>query len=284
MTEIQVEISRIAALTVDEVQCSLPDILNRALDRIFVKEKFSAEGKLTGIPTGLTELDQITSGWQPGNLVVLAGRPSHGKTALSLFFLRQACEANRRVLFYTLEQTNDEVAERLILGGDGNHEEAANRISHWNLLLKDNGFADLNHIKTNARIEKPELIVIDYLHLMKLPKAEYYRLELGEATKQLKMLAKELSCPIILLSQLNRDVTNRSNPKHSLSDLRDSGNIEQDADLVIFVYQPAKLGFKEIDGYSTTGITIVQVEKQRNGRTGTMMIRHNESVNSYSDF
>jgi replicative DNA helicase len=243
-----------------------------------------------GVPTPLTELNNITNGWQPADLIVLAGRPSRGKTAFALANVRSACEAGKRCVVFSLEMKDTQLMKRLIWSIGSNYDEAGGIISKWKLDIFERGGIDVPYIVGNSRLIKRmkglDLIVIDYLGLMRLPKAENRAYSIGEATRALKALAKELDVPIILLAQLNREIEKRTNRKHELSDLRESGDIEQDADIVIFISRPIMDGMTEDkDGHNTEFQTIIQVEKNRNGKAPVVVkARNNERVNYYSDW
>lgn len=227
---------------------------------------YQNEGRLIGIPTGLRDLDQKTLGAHPGNLIVIAGRPGMGKTALAVTIARNKAKAGYKGVFFSLEMGDDELAMRMIsdecfdtgkveywqIRSGKYHEryfdhirEAALRLKDLPLKIEQQPFLNVGQIAARARQFKRryglDYMVIDHLLLIK--GSDRYRgnrvYELGEITGALKGLAKELGVPVYLLTQLSRGVEQREDKRPVLSDLRDSGAIEQDADTVIFLYRPA---------------------------------------------
>ena len=225
-------------------------------------------GALLGVGCGLTALDQLLRGFQGPRLYILAGRPSMGKTAMALSVAKGVArrhfdsngEEGSKVGFFSLEMSGEELNTRLISdvsgvgqgimeNGDyrgrqwGNVVDAANEIRQWPLFIDDRDRLSVQQIKIQARRWKRQgvgLIVVDHLGYIKETNPNDSKVNrIGEITKGLKSLAKELSIPVILLCQLNRSVEMRDPPKPQLSDLRDSGNIEEDADVVMFVYREA---------------------------------------------
>lgn len=263
----------------------LTDIITDALE-----ELYKSKTETFGIPTPLTELNNVTNGWQPSDLIILAGRPSRGKTAFALANVRTCCEAGKRAAIFSLEMGDVQLMKRLIYSMGVGYDEAAGIISRWNLEIFEKGGIDISYIVSNCRLLKHDkgldFAVIDYLGLMRLPKAENRAYAIGEATRSLKALAKELKIPIMLLAQLNRDIEKRGNHLHQLSDLRESGDIEQDADQVIFVSRPIMDGATEDkEGNKTDYLTLIQIEKNRNGKAPvTIKARNNERVNHYEDW
>jgi len=285
IAENQKHMDELMELLVGKHTRSLLDIISETLDELTKSREHTF-----GVPTPLTTLNNLINGWQPADLVILAGRPSRGKTAFALANVRSACEARKRVAVFSLEMKDTQLMKRLIYSMDKNYEEAGGIISTWNLDIFEKGGVDINYIVGNSRLIKRtkglDMIVIDYLGLMRLPKAENRAYSIGEATRALKALAKELNVPIMLLAQLNREIEKRTNHTHSLSDLRESGDIEQDADMVIFISRPVMDGVTEDkDGNSTEFLTVIQVEKHRNGKAPERIkARNNDRVNYYSDW
>lgn len=263
----------------------LVDIIEDALSDLH-----KSKSESFGIQTPLTELNNATNGWQPCDLIILAGRPSRGKTAFALANIRTACEAGKRCAIFSLEMGDVQLVKRLIYSIGISYDESAGIISTWKLDIFERGGIDLSYIVSNCRLLRHQkgldFVVIDYLGLMKLPKAENRAYSIGEATRSLKALAKELKIPVMLLCQLNRDIEKRGNHMHQLSDLRESGDIEQDADQVLFVSRPVMDGATETkDGESTEFLTLIQLEKNRNGKAPvTIKARNNEKVNYYEDW
>ncbi|CAM5204128.1 replicative DNA helicase [Bacillus paralicheniformis] len=247
---------------------------------------------ITGIPSGLQDLDAMTGGWQNGDLIILAARPSMGKTAFALGLGKANCENNSGVTdIFSLEMPNKQLTHRLLsnLGNiegskwknprkffsDRDYENATKAIGEyekWNINIHDKPAQTLADIRSKIRKTKKEntgnkkhLVVIDYLQLIKsIGKFERRDLEVGSITAELKEMARTFEIPIILLSQLSRAVEQRQDKRPMMSDLRESGSIEQDADVVMFLYRD--------DYYNKNSelknIIEIDLAKQRNGPTG----------------
>jgi len=264
---------------------ALKQILPEAVDRIDVLHQ--SEGAITGISTGYTEFDKLTAGLQPGDLVVIAGRPSMGKTALALNIAENAAiGAKIPTAIYSMEMPAQQLAFRMIssLGRvDQTHlrtgkfpdedwsriNTAVQLMSDAPLFIDDSAALSPTEIRARARRLQREhglgLIVVDYLQLMGVPGSKENRAtEISEISRSLKALAKELSVPVIALSQLNRSVEQRTDKRPIMSDLRESGAIEQDADMIVFIYRD------EVYNQDTPrkGIADIVIAKQRNGPIG----------------
>lgn len=245
-------------------------------------------GDCTGIHTGLFELDGITGGWQNGNLIVLGARPSMGKSALALNFAAAACRDDQSVAIFSLEMTRREIMSRLVAAeGDidikhttipsliteeerGKIKKVFETISNWGLFIDDTPNMPLSQIATKARrlkyAGKLDLVIIDHLNLIGTDtKKENRTNEVADITKRLKGLAKELNVPVICLCQLSRGVESRQEKKPQMSDLRESGTIEQDADLVLLLYRE---GYYTKDPSDNSAELIIS--KHRGGKTGTV--------------
>jgi replicative DNA helicase len=285
LNEKLVELSGLQESVTPHLHRTLLDIISDTLD-----ELHRPESETFGIPSPLTYLNNLTHGWQPSDLIILAGRPSRGKTAFALANVRSACEAGKRVVVFSLEMKDTQLMKRLIYSHDCGYDEAGGRISNWKLDIFERGGIGLDYVVGNCRTIKKrsglDFVVIDYLGLMTLPKAENRAYQIGAMTRGLKALAKELDIPIMLLVQLNRDIEKRNSHSHQLSDLRESGDIEQDADVVIFVSRPIMDGVEEDkQGTSTTNLTVLEVAKNRNGKAPvTIKAWNNEKVNRYEDW
>jgi replicative DNA helicase len=254
----------------------------------------SAKGD-TGIPSGFTKLDLLTGGWQNTDLIILAGRPGDGKTALALALLKNAgCEA----LIYSLEMSRLQLMQRLsaMLSGVGlykirhgkmdqadlgNYNNALGVIEKSPIWINDKGGNYIDNIcqdiKRHVRQKGIKIVLIDYLQLINYHNAKNSTKndEIGEITKRLKALAKELNIPIILLSQLSREIERAMVYKPKLSYLRDSGHIEQDADIVMFVHRPNK-NDQEQDEFSSEGE--IHLLKHRNGDLGKIDIEFDADI------
>jgi replicative DNA helicase len=256
--------------------------------------RFDRKGTVTGVPTGYKVLDYITAGLQPTDLIVLAARPSMGKTALALNILRNAGVRGQVPLIVSLEQDKQQIIDRLVSADSGVNlqrfrtgkferddwnkmEEAKKRLYETDFYIDDSAILTLSDIRRLARKYKRQhgitLLIIDYLQLIKGPKSERKDLEVGEITRGLKALAKDLRLPVLCLSQLNRQLEQRSNPhkRPRLSDLRESGAIEQDADVVVFIYRPEV--YNDLKNVQFQGQADIMVSKQRQGPTGICQLR-----------
>jgi replicative DNA helicase len=250
---------------------------------------------VTGVHTGFMELDRVTHGWQPTDLIILAARPSVGKTAFALNLARNAAMHGERpvpVGIFSLEMSTGQLTDRLLSAdseilldkitngqmGDDDFQklnESSERISSAGIYIDDTAAVNVFQLRSKARTMKRKhgigLIIIDYLQLMSGMEDRQIKnreQEISTISRQLKILAKELEVPIIALSQLSRQVENRKgdNKMPQLSDLRDSGAIEQDADMVMFLYRPEYHGMDSNEmGESTKGETHLKIAKHRNG-------------------
>jgi len=264
---------------------SLKQILPEAVDRIDVLHQ--SDGDITGIPSGYTKFDELTAGLQPGDLIIVAGRPSMGKTALAVNIAENAAIGTKvPTAIFSMEMPSQQLAFRMIssLGRvDQSHlrtgrfpdedwsriNTAVQLMSDAPLFIDDTPGLSPTEIRARARRLQREhglgLIVVDYLQLMQVPgNKENRATEISEISRNLKSLAKELSLPIIALSQLNRSVEQRTDKRPVMSDLRESGAIEQDADMIVFIYR------EEVYNKETPrkGIADVTIAKQRNGPIG----------------
>jgi len=277
----------------------LDTISHDAMEEI---EKISQrKGTLTGISSGYTKLDEMTGGFQTSDLIILAARPSMGKTALALCFAYNAARISKMpVGVISLEMSAKQIAMRLmsleskvplykIRTAKASNEDwgrigrATSVLSQLPVFIDDSPSQTITDVRARARLLKSQhkvgMIVLDYLQLMQPPaRSESQQQAIAQISRQLKGLAKELDVPVIALSQLSRAVETRGGSKRPiLSDLRDSGAIEQDADVVMFVYRQAyydRLEKKpeELEGMPTDNSAEVIVAKQRNGPTGTVQL------------
>ncbi len=251
---------------------------------------------ITGVPGGFTELDNLTGGFQKSDMIIVAGRPSQGKTAFVLSLARNASVVhNIPIGFFSLEMSTQQLVMRLICAearvdahsvrtGRLPEDEwrklstSVGRLYKAKIFIDDTPALGILEVRAKARRLKAEhnvgMIVIDYLQLMQGPKnAQSREQEISTISRSLKALAKELGIPVIALSQLNRAVEARGDKRPLLADLRESGAIEQDADVVIFVHRPEMYGIeKDEDGNSTAGMAELIIGKQRNGPTGSVRL------------
>lgn len=274
-----------------------------AAQRISDYDKIQTEiksGKTFGIASGLTDLDRTTGGWQNSDLIILAAQPSMGKTAMSLFYTRSACKiSNKNVAFFSLEMAENQLVDRVLLSEaevnnrkirDGHLNEIdwqkindayENTLDYQITIIDDLYYFEdiVNKIRALHRKGKCEMCVIDYLTRMStFEKYKNKNLEVEYMTKNLKSLAKQLNIPIILLSQLNRNVESRGGGIPRMSDLRDSGAVEQDADLVIFLHRP---DYQVTNENEKTNEIITVIAKQRNGELGSFTHKYNDSISNF---
>jgi len=264
---------------------SLKEILPETIDRLDVLS--NTEGDITGIPTGYSEMDEKTAGLQRGDLIIIAGRPSMGKSTLAVNIAENAAIAHRvPTAIFSMEMSAEQLSFRMI-GSIGRVNQAHLRTGNltdedWSridsavsimsdapLFIDDAPALSPTQVRARARRLKREhdlgLIVIDYLQLMQVTGTKENRAtEISEISRSLKALAKELKVPVVALSQLNRSVEQRTDKKPVMSDLRESGAIEQDADLIVFIYR------EEVYEPDTPrrGVADIIIGKQRNGPVG----------------
>ncbi len=275
-----------------------------------IEELGAREDGLTGVPTGFTELDRLTSGWQPSDLIIIAARPSMGKTAFVLNLARNAAvDFEKPVALFSLEMSSLQLVQRLVsyeaeisstklrTGNLENYElqqvqTAIERLGEAKIFIDDTPGINIFELRAKCRRLKMQhdiqLVIIDYLQLMS-GNTENNRAnreqEISSISRALKGLAKELNVPVIALSQLSRAVEVRGGAKRpQLSDLRESGAIEQDADIVSFIYRPEYYGILEDEeGMSLKGVTEIIVAKHRNGPIRTIKLRFEPDYGKFSD-
>ena len=265
-----------------------------------------AKTDITGVPTGYPLLDQLTTGLQPSDLVIVAGRPSMGKTSLALNIATNAVkQANTGVVIFSLEMSVNQLMRRLLsseasvpsgklriprkLDGEdfGRLIEAADRFHRAPIYLDDSAEINVLEIRSRARRLKAKvdigLIIIDYLQIMRTVRASRAdssrEREIAEITRSLKALAKELEVPVVCLSQLNRGPENRQDKRPQLADLRESGAIEQDADLILFLYRDAAYNHESEDNTAE-----VIVGKNRNGPVGTVRLLFQKEYTRFDNY
>ncbi len=269
---------------------SMPPLLTQVVERIETLYSRDNASDVTGIATGFTDLDSMTSGLQPGDLVIVAGRPSMGKTAFSVNIAEHvALELNKPVAIFSMEMGGTQLAMRMIgsVGRLNQHTLRTGKLEDddWSRMTHALGrlneapiFIDetaaLNSLELRSRARRLHrqngglgLIVIDYIQLMSSPSnkgMENRATEISEISRSLKGLAKELQVPVVALSQLNRSLEQRPNKRPIMSDLRESGAIEQDADLIIFIYRDEVYNPDSPD----KGKAEIIIAKQRNGPIG----------------
>lgn len=256
-----------------------------------LEERSKAGGGLTGVSSGFSDFDRMTAGLQKSDLIIVAGRPSMGKTAFAINVAENVAIQGGKVAIFSLEMPREQLLERMVssqakINGDDLRrgaldqdqwqkvKEALGKIKNWDMEIDDNPSITVSEIRSKLRqshAQKPiDLVVIDYLGLINMvgTKSQSKNELVGETTKALKQLARELDCPIILLSQLNRGVEAREDKRPMMSDIRDSGSVEQDADVIVFLYRDE---YYDIDS-PAKGIAEVIIAKQRKGAVGTVQL------------
>jgi len=285
----------------------LPPLLTEVVERIDQLYSQGGQSDVTGIATGFADLDRQTSGLQPGDLVIVAGRPSMGKTAFALNIAEHvALELKQPVAVFSMEMSGAQLAMRLIgsVGRLDQHKLRTGRLEddEWRRLTHAVGrlndapvyideTAALNALELRARARRLArqwqggpglgLIVIDYLQLMSASgTGENRATEISEISRSLKALAKELRVPVMALSQLNRSLEQRPNKRPVMSDLRESGAIEQDADLILFIYRDEVYNAESPD----KGIAEIIIGKQRNGPIGTEKLTFRREFTRFENY
>ena len=283
---------------------SMGNLVVELLDR--VEEMSQNPNDITGVPTGFFDLDRMTSGMQAGDLIVLAARPSMGKTALAINIAENvALKEGLPVAVFSMEMGASQLAIRIV-GSIGRIDqgrlrtgklqdeewprltEAVERLRNVSLSIDETPGLTPSELRASARrlarnCGKLGLVVVDYLQLMSGSSGsdgDNRATELGEISRGLKMLAKELQCPVIALSQLNRGVEQRTDKRPMMSDLRESGAIEQDADVIMFIYRD--------DYYNKDskepGVAEIIIGKQRNGPTGTVKLTFLKPITKFESY
>jgi replicative DNA helicase len=279
----------------------IEQLLKEGFERITALYEAGAE--ITGVPSGFRDLDRLTSGFQPGNLVIVAARPSMGKSALGLCMAANlAVRHETPVAIFTLEMSKSEVTQRLMcseakvesqrlrngkLGADDwpRLTAACDKLAKAPIYVDDTGSITMMEIRSKARrlkTQHPELglIVVDYLQLMTSGATVENRVqEVSQISRQLKVLARDLDVPVLALSQLSRAVEQRHDKRPVLSDLRESGSLEQDSDLVLFIYRDEYYN----EDSDQTGIAEVHLSKHRNGPTDTLKLSFLKRYAKFAD-
>ena len=280
----------------------LSDVVRATLDDLERRQQARQAGECIGIPTGLRRLDALTGGWRGGQLVVLAGRPGTGKSATMLHFARAAAASGVPLCLFSLEMPSGQLAGRMLVGSNVDAsgwtkiETAGATLSTMPIFLNDSANITIGAIRSQCkamhRRGKCGMVIIDYLQLLdtstRNPNSTRER-EIAAASRAAKLLAKELNIPVIMLSQLSRKVEERADKTPLLSDLRESGAIEQDADMVAFIDRPAMYGAQMITTtryglISSEGVGVLHIAKNREGAAGRIYFRHNESLTRITDY
>jgi len=303
--EVEQQIFGITAEKATKGATAVKDLIKDAMHSI--ERLYDQRGAITGIPTGIRDLDRLTSGLHPGNMIVIAGRPSMGKTALAMNIAETAAiDQQIPVAVFSLEMSSEELVKRLLCSRakvnlravrDGFLSErdfhpltaAASLLMKAPLYIDDSAGLAISQIRARARRMKLQygirLLVIDYLQLVRAPsrRADLNRqVEISDISAGIKALAKELQVPIIVLSQLNRQPEQRGG-KPKLSDLRESGSIEQDADVVGLLVRPELYAEDEDEKVAEKGKATLIIAKQRNGPTGDVPLTFRHEYTRFED-
>ena len=273
----------------------------------FTRHVAAKSGSVMGVDTGIDYLNRITSGWQNSNLIILAARPGMGKTSVMLHMAKSAAQSGFNVLIFSLEMSDKELTNKLILSEGNidsgryrngtlneneikNMEYCAGLICKLPVIINDKSDISVRRIKNTAKLLKKkgkcDIVFIDYLQLlnMKHENKSYTReQEVSQATRSLKIMAKELDVPVVVLSQLSRNCEDRKDKRPLLSDLRESGAIEQDADIVLFLWRPEYYGLDTYDSRNTKGLMIIDIAKGRSIPTCEIEISYNEQFTKFID-
>ena len=293
---------RIFNISMKKSEDTLVHIEKTAMDTYFhIGELMALKGKLSGITTGFTDLDKLTSGLQRSDLIIVAGRPSMGKTAFALNVAQNAALKGATICIFSLEMSREQLVRRMLCANAGVDMQRVNTgnttdadlielstaladLSATNIYIDDTAGVSVAEIRSRCRKQKSrgglDLIVIDYLQLMKTAgNSDNRATEISDVTRSLKILARELNVPIILLSQLSRAPELRQDKRPMLSDLRESGSIEQDADIVIFLYRDDYYN----ENTEKPGVCEVNIAKHRSGPTDKIELTWVARYTKFSD-
>ena len=282
---------------------NVADILDTHMQ--MVETRSQTDGFVTGLSTGFVGLDKITTGLHEGNLIILAARPAMGKTALALNIAKHVATMERKpAVIFSLEMGAEELIERMVASEGmvpGYHLKTGNlstdewkRLVHAQsnlydvpIFVDDTAGIRISEIRSKARKLSQEMgglgiIIIDYLQLITGSKRENRQQIVSEISRELKILAKDLRVPVIALSQLSRSVEQRQDKRPMLSDLRESGSIEQDADIVAFLYRDAYYQKEHADSQEANNVTELILEKNRHGSLGTVKLYFHKEYTKFS--
>ena len=283
------EVFRVSEQKVGDGLLPLGAMLQTALEKI--EELGARGGDITGVPTGFRDLDKMLAGLHPANLIVVAGRPSMGKSALALNIAENVADHGGAVALFTLEMSREEVVQRLLssMASVDSHRLRTGQLGPelWQKVVRETSklyqmpfyvddSPDLTVTAIRAKCRRMTrkhglaLVVVDYLQLMHASgRSDNRQQEIADISRSLKNLARELHVPIIAVSQLNRQLEQRENKRPRLGDLRESGAIEQDADIVMFIYRDE---YYNPDNTDSRGVAEVSIAKHRAGATGNVMM------------
>lgn len=297
LDQAQSTIMQIGETTSGSGAVTIRDALDAWMEQMQARAE-SSNG-VTGLATGYADLDRKTTGFHPGDLIIIAGRPSMGKTGFAMGMLGHCGRQRAPAIVFSMEMPKEQITERAVAseshvslhhirGAQLNDDEwsrmadATGRLRDWPLLIDDTPALTIGQIRARARRAKQRhgigVVAVDYLSLAQ-GEGENRTNQIGDVSRGLKALAKELSLPVVALSQLNRGVESRANKRPNLADLRESGQVEQDADAIIFLYRDKAYNRKSKFG----NLAEVNVAKQRNGPTGVVPMVFLEETAEYKD-
>ncbi|MBE8950803.1 MAG: replicative DNA helicase [Quinella sp. 3Q1] len=277
----------------------LSEVMLRSFERI--NEILNRPNEIAGVPSGIIDLDRVLNGFQKSDMIILAARPSMGKTALALNIATNAAKRGKVVGVFSLEMSKTQLGNRILSTWSGVNSQylntgnindndmralidALNEMSGFKLYIDDTAGIGLLELRSKVRRLKHErgldMVIIDYLQLMQGGRAENRQQEISEISRGIKGLARELEVPVIALSQLSRSVEMRAEKKPQLSDLRESGSLEQDADIVMFLYRDE---YYNRDDTSNENIAELIIAKNRNGPTTSIRLRFDKNVMRFED-
>jgi replicative DNA helicase len=311
IAKLNIEIEQLQEIIVGKSETShISKAAKQSIEEMFVRIDNFKKGITSGIPTGFSDLDRLTNGWQPEKFVVLAARPGVGKTSIAIKLARKAAKHGIPVAFFSLEMGETELTDRMIIAeaqlnaDDYNSgailppewsraETAVTNISRLPIYIDDNSKVTVGNIVNKARLLKKQgkcgMVIIDYLQLItpNIRQGRTREQEVSETSRLLKVHAKELKVPFIVLCQMNREIESEKGREPRLSDLRESGSIEQDADIVIFISRPGmyveELRDKKTGELLENYIELL-VKKHRGGKLGKIQVKHNDSMTEFYDW
>jgi replicative DNA helicase len=302
LNQAESEVFKVADRRVGEGLSRLGPMLQDTLEKI--EELGTRGGDITGVPTGFRDLDKKLAGLHPANLVVIAARPSMGKSSLAINMAQHVAEQGEPVALFTLEMSREEVVQRILssMASVDSHRlrtgqltpemwqriaRESSRLYEMPFFVDDSADLTVTAIRAKCRRLKRKhkrigLVVVDYMQLMQGPaRSDNRQQEIAEISRSLKNLARELEVPVVALSQLNRQLEQRENKRPRLGDLRESGAIEQDADIVLFIYRDEAY---DQNNPETRGLAEVVIAKHRAGATGTVMMTFAAEFTRFRNF
>jgi len=285
------------------------ELADESVTQYFERKKRRESGDTTGIETPLNRLTQITGGWQDGEVIVIAGRTAMGKTAFALHCALTCAMKSKSIQFFSFEMSEVRLADRIVVmnsgvspdgfkygnlldAGESTLEKSLDSLRGMGIYIDDDSNQTIEQVFSKARIAKKngrcDLVIVDYLQLVKPGKRKEIReQEVADMSRKCKLYAKELNVPVIILAQVGRGAETTADKRPQLKDLRESGAIEQDADMVLFTYRPEYYGIAEIDHrgetVSTEGLGVIIISKHRNGEVGDVLFRYEKGLTKISD-